>query len=646
MRNRAVGIDLPTVRATTPSPPPTWALLERQLIDVMEQAAELKVRKYSERGGVPYCSDDVDDLWEMIYNWGLFYAIGADERILDLTLQHWNAVTRYGDDSIVSRVHARFTPSVHREYYGLVHPGDAEWHHKGEGNMAFYHLGLADPTISENVRRARLFASFYTGEDADAPNYDPRYKVLRSPFQTGQGPWLEGTAQNAHAYLWGGKGTLGGKVNFYGTRSSLYPIVPDLEPDWWEDPKRRDEIVGLFNRIVLNSDSPNNLGATALLTNAYLYTGDSRYKEWVIDYTNVWMERIQQNNGVIPDNVGPTGKIGEHRDGCWWGGIYGWNSYCGFNILFHSLTIAAECAQLLTGDFGYLDLLRSQMKVLIDNGITRDDGQFLQAVRHGPDGWGHKMWNPVTGLDQPVRMNELAHLYHASLSDDDRELATWVRERDVTIDWNDNKVEGPDFYVGVHEYPRFQYYDGKNPDWPVAILRAELESALKVYREIGDDDRTVDEVIEANRVPPNPVHTKVLTNVMLGAPQSVYHGGLLRATVRYFDPESGRAGIPRDVAALVDELKGDRVGLQLANLNRSETRRVVVQAGAFGEHDFTEVHVDDGESTQTTRVGGKHLAVELPPSTAIRLEAGMHRFVNDPSYAFPWHGNGIPVPFQ
>ncbi len=379
MRSRAIDIDLPTVRATSQSAPPTWAVLERQLIEVMEQSAELKVSRYSERGGVPYYSDDVDDLWEMIYNWGLFYSMGASERILDLTLAHWNAVTRYGDDNIVSRVHDRFTPSVHREYYGLVHPGDAEWHHKGEGNMAFYHLGLADPTISENVRRSKLFASFYTGEDPAAPNYDSRYKVLRSPMQTGQGPWHKASAQKTHAFLYG-PADFDGKVNYYGTRSSLYPIVPDLEPDWWKDDKRREEIVGLFDHIVLNADTPNNLGATGLLTHAYLCTGDTRYKDWVIEYTDAWMERIQQNNGVIPDNVGPTGKIGEHRDGCWWGAMYGWSSYCGFNILFHSLSIAAECAQLLTGDFGYLDLLRSQMKVLIDNGITREDGQFLQAV--------------------------------------------------------------------------------------------------------------------------------------------------------------------------------------------------------------------------------------------------------------------------
>ena len=56
--------------------------------------------------------------------------------------------------------------------------------------MAFYHFGLAHPHSSENVRRARRFAAMYMGEDPEAPNYDPRHRVFRSPFQSSVGPWL------------------------------------------------------------------------------------------------------------------------------------------------------------------------------------------------------------------------------------------------------------------------------------------------------------------------------------------------------------------------------------------------------------------------------------------------------------------------
>ena len=116
------------VQATRVSPPPSWALLQRQLIQTMEEAAPLMVEQYAEKGGVFYYADCVDDLYERCYNWGLFYAMGADERVLDLALQQWNATTRFFDDSIVSRVHPRFIPQIHNEYSTAGEPGGAEWH--------------------------------------------------------------------------------------------------------------------------------------------------------------------------------------------------------------------------------------------------------------------------------------------------------------------------------------------------------------------------------------------------------------------------------------------------------------------------------------------------------------------------------------
>jgi len=45
------------------------------------------------------------------------------------------------------------------------------------------------------------------------------------------------------------------------------------------------------------------------------------------------------------------------------------------------------------------------------------------------------------------------------------------------------------------------------------------------------------------------------------------------------------------------------------------------------------------------KVDGKYFRVELPPMTSVRVEVGLKRFCNDPSYAFPWHGGSVPVPF-
>ncbi len=133
-----------------------------------------------------------------------------------------------------------------------------------------------------------------------------------------------------------------------------------------------------------------------------------------------------------------------------------------------------------------------------------------------------------------------------------------------------------------------------------------------------------------------------------------------RYTVRYFDTDRVRPGLPEDIAAFVDELKADAVGIQLVNTG-SEARNLIVQAGAFGEHSFTSVKYiehDNGaldksagawlrDSTnpeaREVPADGKHFAVQLPPFASVRLEAGLRRFANKPTYAFPWHGDSVPV---
>ena len=627
-----------SVKATELSAPPAWALMERNLISLMEEAAPMLLQKYAEPGGALYFADDLDDLYERIYNWGLFYAMGADERLLEMALLCWNASTRITSDEIVHREHPRFSQQVHREYYNLVQPGAAEWHHLGEGNMAFYDFGVASPTISENVRRAKQFAAMYIGEDPQAPNYDAEYKIFRSPVQSSRGPCFKVDLQHLKDWMAGRIGEDPSKA--MGMRSTLYPVVKELEANWYEDPQRKEEIEKLVEQIILKGDVPHSLGATALVTNAYLYTGDDKYKQWVLEYTEAWLDRIKANNGIVPDNVGLTGKIGEYRQGQWWGGLYGWHSYWAGDITFNSLIVGAECALLLTGDFGYLELLRSQVKLLLDNAITRDDGQLLVPTRYGPDGWE---------AYKPMRMKDLAHLYHASMDPQDYELITRVRAGDVERDWNHVMFEA-EKNNGNTEHGRFQYYDGKNPDWPQKILDAEYEGALAMFEATRNDTRDVETIIEENQQPPQFVLTKGLTQVMLGAPQAVYTGGLLRATVRYFDPDRARPGVPEDVAALVDRLGSDVVGVQLVNLSRTETRNVIIQAGAFGEHQFTKVQFQEtdaeGSSERVVPVDAKFFAVELPPSRIIRLEIGMRRFANSPSYVFPWHGDKIPVPFQ
>ena len=219
-----------------------------------------------------------------------------------------------------------------------------------------------------------------------------------------------------------------------------------------------DAKLKLFDDIVLNGDEPANLAMTGLVTNAFLYTGEDKYRNWVLEYTEAWMDRIAANDGIIPDNIGPGGVIGERREGQWWGGIHGWNRLYytpGFRILI-GLTIAAECAQLLSGDYGYLELLRSQIKVMLDRGKKREDGQLVVPTRHGPEGWDEYV---------PVQVEPLIKLYHASMAAGDFEMLRYVRDNEVERDFN----EVPTHWDrgGATLEARFQYYEGENPDWPI-----------------------------------------------------------------------------------------------------------------------------------------------------------------------------------
>jgi hypothetical protein len=119
----------------------------------------------------------------------------------------------------------------------------------------------------------------------------------------------------------------------------------------------------------------------------------------------------------------------------------------------------------------------------------------------------------------------------------------------------------------------------------------------------------------------------------------MYNGGLLLVRVRYFDPDRGRPGLPEDVAALVERIEPEHTVFRLVNLSALSTRTVIVQAGAYGEHRFTQIIIpgqESGVKEKKMEVNGSAFVVELPPARSITLDAGMQRFANTPSYAFPW----------
>ena len=120
-------------------------------------------------------------------------------------------------------------------------------------------------------------------EDPEAPNYDPKYKIIRSLFHGSVGPRFHADLAMAKALL---EPTYypGSIARGHAQRSNLYPVVKNLEENWFENPERVKEILKIFNDVVLNGDIPDNLAATGLITNAYLYTGEGKYKRWVVGF--------------------------------------------------------------------------------------------------------------------------------------------------------------------------------------------------------------------------------------------------------------------------------------------------------------------------------------------------------------------------
>ena len=90
--------------------------------------------------------------------------------------------------------------------------------------------------------------------------------------------------------------------------------------------------------------------------------------------------------------------------------------------------------------------------------------------------------------------------------------------------------------------------------------------------------------------------------------------------------------MPEDVAALVSELGDRRTVVTLVNVNTSQPRTVIVQAGGYAEHQFESVE----SGGRTTPVNARELTVRLAPGAGATLTFAMRRYVNQPTVRFPW----------
>ena len=314
-------------------------------------------------------------------------------------------------------------------------------------------------------------------------------------------------------------------------------------------------------------------------------------------------------------------------DGKWWGGYYGWRWPHGFMTIIEPLTIAAMNAVLLTGDMSYLDIPRGQLDRLLELG-REEDGEWRVPYRHTDEGWTSY---------RPMRPHHAAQIWY--MSQDPRIADGWIAFPETQTTWlavTPGRSKGDDMHFG----PWYCYLDGRNPDYPRRILEeqyAEVRRRMDKIRTDHGDPETWD-VHHWQNV--NPVHTEALIHLTCGGPQIIYHGGLLHVRLRYFDIEKRRPGLPEDVAALVSEIDGDSTTVEMINTSPAHERRVVIQAGAFGEHSFStaEILADNGEeqvAAGAVSVDAQHVEVALSPGHSIRLRLGMRRYCHSPGYRQP-----------
>ncbi len=580
----------PVLRIDTPMAPPRWALLQRQLLAANAAACEAFYAAYVddrdhlrvfERWGA---NDGPDDAAEATNDWILLHALGGSDRILTLTQRFWEGhLKQYTAARTVD------VPIARQGMYFREFPVQMDWQHNAEGLTSFNIMGLSAPRDPRLLERTRRYADFYTGRDRSVRNYDPKARVMRSMMNGSRGPML----RRATPLDWAGD-------PFDVSRFHMEHGETDYRQTL-EHYAEYGDVVG---------DNPLNLQATTLGLNAYALGAGERFRRWSLDYLDAWVDRARANHDILPSHIGADGRVGAD----WWTGVYGW----GFspvvpqtgkredrNRVPRSITAFLN-GTLLTGDSAYIDVWRRQSARLNDLAKTVD-GRLSVPTMHGADGWYG--WKPG-----PYRTNGF-EIWYVTQRADDRTAAG--------------------------EHPWIAYLEGRDPGYPERAVAADLKRVADRVRARETDRTTPDTRLADWPIAINPASVTSLVQLMTGglhiarppwSPTSPPQGGVtLHCRLRYFDADRRRAGVPDDVAALVDMLGDAGTAVTLVNLGTAP-RTVVVQGGAYAEHRIERATVNG----RTVAVTGRDVTVRLEPGCGARLTLAMRRYADRPTLAFPW----------
>ncbi len=574
------------LHAQVTTSPPTWALLQRQLIHANTEACEEFFQQYFDQRGFLLCverwggDDGPDDAIENCNDWPLLHALGAPNNVLHMYRKAWEGHLRQ-----YTLAKTKDVPFARDGMYYKEFPCMFDWLHNNEGLLVFHLMGLSEPNHPSYEKRIRRYAGFYMNEDPGATNFDPQHNIIRSMINGSRGPML----RKATALDWAGD-----------------PIEVENRFDLGHGERNYQEMLAHFEEYNdVAGDHPLNLLATSLAANAFLITGEEKYKTWILEYVDAWRARMQANNDIIPSNIGLDGKIGGQCNGKWYGGVYGW----GFTVVVPQTGALAHRnsthwgftgfmnAYLLTGDDRFLEPWRRQRAAINAQNKTVD-GRMMYPRMHGDEGW--YAYSP-----QPYSFNNL-EIYYLSMRDDDRKLVP----RNSWLD----------------------YLEGRDPSYPERALRQDLAAIRQRIEAMRKDKTTPDTRLADDPMKYNPAQVRALRQLMLGGIHSGKQSSLLHCRLRYFDPIARRAGLPPDVAALVETMTADQVTFQLVNISQLSPRTVTVQAGAYGEHQFSHVELDETGHM----IDSPHFTVELAPSAGAKFTAKMRRYANQPTLRLPW----------
>jgi hypothetical protein len=576
----------PKINISTPMSPPTWALLERELIRASATACEEFFARYFDERGYLLCvtrwggDDGPDDAIENCALWPELHALGAPDVVRQMYVKAQEGHIRQYTEAKTVEVPMARDGMYYKEFITMF-----DWQHNAEGLRVFNAQGLSDPYDANYRRRAQRYAGFYMNEDPGAPNYDPKLKLIRSMINGSRGPLL----RKATALDWTGD-PIEVKNRFrLGHGEESYEQMLAHFKDY-------NDVVG---------DHPLNLLSTTLALNAYLSTGEKKYRDWLLEYVDAWRERMIANGNIIPSNVGLDGKIGGETKGKWYGGTYGW----GFTVVVPQTGELANRnrvpwsfigfmnAYLLTGDDRYVEAWRKQADA-INSHLKVENGRNLYPHMHGDQGW--YAYTPEKFSDYALEA------WFLTMREDDR--------------------------TRVPRNAWLEFLEGRNPGFPEDALRRDLERVRSRVQEMRNDTTTPDTRLADDPLNLNPAMAGALMQLMWGGLPPDVRARALFSNLRYFDPIRRRAGIPEDVAALVERMTNDSVTVTLVNVSQTASRELVVQAGGYAEHQFESVEWNG----QIVPVRAREFTVRLEPGAGAKLTLKLRRFVNQPTVVFPW----------